>query len=602
METEPVAASQNKLYRSRKIQIGNQSMGGDEPVVIQSMTSVSTMDTGACVEQAMRIFDAGAALVRITASNIKEARNLKNIKQELSNRGYHFPLSADVHFNPSIAEIAASLVEKVRINPGNFATDDIQGPFGKLLVICRQHKTAIRIGVNHGSLAERILEKFGDTPEGMVESAMEYLRICKQQSFHDVVVSLKSSNTRIMIYANRLLQMRMAEENMDYPIHLGVTEAGEGEEGRIRSAVGIGTLLSEGIGDTIRVSLTEEPEQEIPAARKLLETTVRGSTGVTGKTTGQGLFKTSYQKKKSNRAGIIGGGQVPIVITRFPEESLKEQQRAIEPDFVFVSDHELINDLPEDRRYILTAESWLLDKYPREIFFPLFSLQDFLDYEKTSEVLNFVIISPGETKQACELLKNSKDPVCIIYLHDATRESRQVFTRMAEDEYLNLPVIVMASYNESDPEKFWIRTAAELAWYFIDGYADGLWLDHPFADNDQLSATAFKILQATRARMTATEYIACPSCGRTLFNIQDTLREIKDATSHLIHLKIAVMGCIVNGPGEMADADYGYVGSGRGKVSLYRNKELVKKNIPQKNAVEELLHLIKTNGDWHDRS
>ena len=262
METEPVAASQNKLYRSRKIQIGNQSMGGDEPVVIQSMCSVSTMDNGACVEQAMRIFDAGAALVRITASNIKEARNLKNIKQELSNKGYHFPLSADVHFNPSIAEIAASLVEKVRINPGNFATDDIQGPFGKLLVICRQHKTAIRIGVNHGSLAERILEKFGDTPEGMVESAMEYLRICKQQSFHDVVVSLKSSNTRIMIYANRLLQMRMAEENMDYPIHLGVTEAGSAEDGRAKSTIGIGTLLLEGMGDTIRVSLTESPAKE----------------------------------------------------------------------------------------------------------------------------------------------------------------------------------------------------------------------------------------------------------------------------------------------------------------------------------------------------
>jgi len=461
-------------------------MGGDEPVMIQSMCNVSTMDTAACVEQSIRIFDAGAKLVRLTASNIKEARNLKNIKQELSNRGYHFPLSADVHFNPSIAEIAATLVEKVRINPGNFATDDIQ-PFLKLLGICRQHKTAIRIGVNHGSLAERILEKFGDTPEGMVESAMEYLRICQQQSFHDVVVSLKSSNTRIMIYANRLLQMRMAEENMDHPMHLGVTEAGEGEEGRIRSAAGIGTLLREGIGDTIRVSLTEEPEQEIPAARKLLETTGRASTSVTGETMGQDHFKTSYQKRKSNRAGIIGGGQVPVVITRFPEESLREQQRALEPDYVFVSDHELINDLPEDHRYILPAESWLLDEYPREIFFPLFSLQDFLDYGKTSDVLNFVIISPGETKQVCELLKHSEDPVCIIYLHDDTHESGQEFTRMAEEENLNLPVIVMASYNESDPEKFWIRTAAELAWYFIDGYADGLWLDHPFADNDQLS-------------------------------------------------------------------------------------------------------------------
>ncbi len=258
--------------------------------------------------------------------------------------------------------------------------------------------------------------------------------------------------------------------------------------------------------------------------------------------------------------------------------------------------------LPEGRRYIQTAESWLLDEYPRETFFPLFSLQDFMDYKKTSEILNFVIISPDETKQASEFLKTSKDPVCILYLHNATPESSQAFTRMAEDVNLNVAIIIMASYIESDREEFWIKTAAELAWYFIDGYADGLWLDHPFADNDQLSATAFKILQASRARMTATDYIACPSCGRTLFNIQDTLLEIKAATSHLTHLKIAVMGCIVNGPGEMADADYGYVGSGKGKISLYRNKEIVKKNIPQQNAVEELLHLIKTNGDWHDRS
>ena len=577
-------------------------MGGDEPVMIQSMCSVSTMDTEACVEQSIRIFDAGATLVRISASNIKEARNLKNIREELSNRGYHFPLSADVHFNPSIAENAAPLVEKVRINPGNFARDDIQGPFLKLLVICRKHKTAIRIGVNHGSLSERILEKYGDSPEGMVESAMEYLRICQLDQFNDVVVSLKSSNTRIMIYSNRLLQMRMEEENMDYPIHLGVTEAGEGEEGRIRSAVGIGTLLREGIGHTIRVSLTEEPEQEIPAAKKLLEAAGRTGSSMMGKPTGQKFLKTSYQKRKSKKTGKIGGGQVPVVITRFPEEPLKDKHPAIEPDYVFVSDHELINDLPEDRRYILMAESWLLGEYSREAFFPLFSLQDFIDFGKTSEILNFVIINPGDTKRACELLKTSKDPVCIVYLHDATGESRQAFINMAEDVNFNLPVIIMASYNESNREKFWIRTATELAWYFIDGYADGLWLDHPFADNDQLSATAFKILQATRARMTATDYIACPSCGRTLFNIQDTLREIKAATSHLNHLKIAVMGCIVNGPGEMADADYGYVGSGRGKISLYRNKEIVKKNIPQQNAVEELLNLIKTNGDWHDRS
>jgi (E)-4-hydroxy-3-methylbut-2-enyl-diphosphate synthase len=590
------------VRKSRKIQIGNQYIGGGEPVLIQSMTNVATMDTSACVEQCVRIFDAGAALVRITASNIKEARNLENIRRELSDRGYRLPISADVHFNPSIAEVAAPHVEKIRINPGNYARDDLETPFLRLLSICRQHKTAIRIGVNHGSLSERIMEKYGDTPVGMVESAMEYMKICRRQQFHRVVVSLKSSNTRIMVYANRLLQMRMMEEGLDYPVHLGVTEAGEGEEGRIRSAVGIGTLLREGIGDTIRVSLTEDPELEIPAARKLLEAIDGTGPISTGIYPAGSKLSTFYLKRDSRPVGQIGGRQVPVVITRFPEEPMKEQTSATAPDYVFVSDHELVHDLPEGRRYILTAESWLLDEYPRETFFPLFSLQDFMDYGKASDVLNFVIINPDETKQAATFLKSVKDPVCLVYLHEATSESQQAFISLMEDEQFNLPVIIMASSRERDQERFWINTATELAWYFLDGFADGLWLDHPFADNDQLSATAFKMLQATRARMSETEYIACPSCGRTLFNIQDTLRQIKAATSHLSHLKIAVMGCIVNGPGEMADADYGYVGSGRGKITLYRNKEIVKKNIPQQNAVEELLLLIKTNGDWHDRS
>jgi (E)-4-hydroxy-3-methylbut-2-enyl-diphosphate synthase len=590
------------VHKSRKIKIGNQYMGGGEPVLIQSMTNVATMDTRACVEQCMRIFDAGAALVRITTASIREARNLQNIRRELSDRGYHLPLSADVHFNPGIAEVAAEHVEKVRINPGNFTREDMETPFLKLLSVCRRHETAIRIGVNHGSLSERILGKFGDTPEGMVESAMEYLKICQRQRFHKVVISLKSSNTRIMVYANRLLQRRMLEENLDYPVHLGVTEAGEGEEGRIRSAVGIATLLQEGIGDTIRVSLTEDPEMEIPAARKLLEAVYGTGPGPAGVYHRGKPSPTSYQKRRSRPADLIGGGKVPVVMTRFPDEPLEKPAGATVPDYVLVSDHELVNDLPGGHRYILTAESWLLDEYPREAFFPLFSLQDFMDCGEASGVLNFVIVSPGETRKASTLLRTVKDPVCLVYLHDTTKESRQAFMDLVEDETFNLPVVIMASYHERDRERFWISTAAELAWYFIDGYGDGLWLDHPFADNDQLSATAFKILQATRARMTETEYIACPTCGRTLFNIQDTLREVKAATSHLSHLKIAVMGCMVNGPGEMADADYGYVGSGRGKVTLYRNKEIVKKNIPQQNAVEELLLLIKTYGDWHDRS
>jgi (E)-4-hydroxy-3-methylbut-2-enyl-diphosphate synthase len=588
------------LYKSRKIQVGNQFIGGDESVLIQSMTSVSTMDTEACVEQAIRIFDAGARLVRITASNIEEARNLKNITRALSARGYHFPVSADVHFNPSIAELAAVHVDKVRINPGNFAKANIHEPFSRLVEICRKQKTAIRIGVNHGSLSERILEKYGDCPEGMAESAMEYLRLCQALNFHHVVVSLKSSNTRVMIYANRLLYSKMADEKMDYPLHLGVTEAGEGEEGRIRSAAGIGTLLREGIGHTIRVSLTEEPEQEIPAALKLVEACSHTAGLEPRKPAGQPAHRTFYHRRGSRKIDILGGGQVPVVVGRFPEEPLEAIPSGTGPDYVFVSDHELIQKLPDGRRYILTAESWLLDEYNEETFFPLFSLQDFTAYGKTSKRLNFVIVHPNEVREAYELLGSSALPICIIYLHDG--KSGLAFNELVSDEDFCLPVIIMASYHENDREEFWIRTAAELAWYFVDGHADGLWLDHPFADNDQLSATAYRILQATRARMTETEYIACPSCGRSQFNIQDTLRKVKEATSHLKHLKIAVMGCIVNGPGEMADADYGYVGSGKGKISLYRGKKMAKKNIPQQDAVEELLHLIKTNGDWHDRS
>jgi (E)-4-hydroxy-3-methylbut-2-enyl-diphosphate synthase len=548
----------------------------------------------------MRIFDAGAKLVRITASSKQEAWNLQNIRQELNRRGYHYPLAADVHFNPSIAEMAAPLVEKVRINPGNFAGDDLETPFLKLLDICRQHGTAIRIGVNHGSLSERMLEKYGDTPEGMVESAMEYLRICRRQQFRDVVVSVKSSNTRVMVYANRLLCSRLQAEDMDYPVHLGVTEAGEGEEGRIRSAAGIGTLLQEGIGDTIRVSLTEDPEREVPAAVKLLEA-ARETGSMVSERYQRGRYQPiTYRRRNSESAGLTGGAQVPVVLTRFPEEPLKEELSGSVPDYVFVSDHELINDLPAHHRYILTAESWMLDEYPRETFFPLFSIEEFRDYGKHSEILNFVIVNPAEAPQVHESLKESGHPVCVVYLHDRSATAYQAFIRMIQVEGFTFPVIVMASFHERDREKFWISTATGLARYFLDGNADGIWLDHPFSDNDQLSRTAFKILQATRARMTETEYIACPSCGRTLFDIQDTLRQIKDATSHLKHLKIAVMGCIVNGPGEMADADYGYVGSGKGKISLYRHQEIVKKNIPQQNAVEELLHLIKTNGDWHD--
>ncbi len=576
------------------VSIGNVSLGPGHPVLMQSMCNVSTLDTEACVDQCIRIFEAGGGLARITARNIKEARNLKNIRKELIRRGYHQPISADVHFNPGIAFEAAALVEKVRINPGNFANGDIESLFLKFLDICRKNKTAIRIGVNHGSLSGRILEKYGDSPEGMVESAMEYLRICRREKFSDVVVSLKSSNTRVMVYSNRLMSLRMEEENMNYPLHLGVTEAGDGEDGRIRSAAGIGTLLNEGMGDTIRVSLTEDPESEIPVAKKLLEASADR----------KDKFQISpvygFERRDSLKHGILGGRQIPVVIAGLQMQSGEDAEIHHQADFYFFPVHDLQGNLDSTKKYILNAEAWILDDYPAANFFPLFDLPGFLSAVKVSEVLNFILVRPDEVSGALAHLPRTDKPFCLIFLHDSDPGSKRAFLQLAENSRLRSPLLLRAAYHDNDTEMFQLRAASELAWYFIDGYADGIWLDNPFADPAIPLTTAFKILQASRSRMTETEYIACPSCGRTLFNIQETLAGIKKATSHLKHLKIAVMGCIVNGPGEMADADYGYVGSGKGKVSLYRQKEIVMKNISEKDAVKELVLLIKANGDWID--
>ena len=594
------------------VRIGNKTLGHDYPVLIQSMCNVPTLDTNACVDQCIRIFEAGAGLSRITARNVKEAKNLHSIRQQLTDKGYDQPLCADVHFNPAIALEAAKSVEKVRINPGNFASGDIETPFLEFLEICRKHNTAIRIGVNHGSLSERILEKYGDTPEGMVESALEYLRICRRENFKNAVVSVKSSNTRIMVYSNRLMKQSMERENLVFPIHLGVTEAGEGDDGRIRSAAGIGTLLGEEIGETIRVSLTEEPEFEIPVAEILLE----ASDGMRGKI--KQVTRTGFTRRESVKTGLIGGGQTPVVIARMngknsetnssvPGASDSSKNGVIipgpgltDPDYYFISDHVMIGGMSGQKRCILNAEAWLLDDYPEGRYFPLFDLKGFLSSEKTSGIMNFILIQPDQVTEARTKLKQITIPCCLIYLHHSGSQYREAFLELAEDPDIRIPVIIQATYNDHDEEMFKIRAASELSWYFIDGYADGLWMDRPFKDQAVPMTIAFKILQASRARMTETEYIACPSCGRTLFNIQDTLDEVKKATSHLKHLKIAVMGCIVNGPGEMADADYGYVGSGKGKISLYRQKEIIKKNIKEEDAVMELLDLIKKHGDWID--
>jgi (E)-4-hydroxy-3-methylbut-2-enyl-diphosphate synthase len=550
------------LYLSLKIKVGLSEVGGDAPIRIQSMTNTDTMDTGATVEQCIRIILAGADFVRLTVRNQKEAENLRNIKSELKKRGFEIPLIADVHFNPKIAEISAGIADKVRINPGNFAGSDFKDKLISLLRICKKNHTAIRIGVNHGSLSERIMEKYGDTPEGMVESAMEYLRICTKESFSNVVVSLKSSNTRIMIWSNRLLVKTMQDEGMHFPVHLGVTEAGEGEDGRLRSAAGIGTLLGEGIGDTIRISLTEDPENEIPVARKLVS--------LFGNTRHEPDIIPDWDQlisftRKTGRIKNIGDIQVPVVISSADEskELSGNHVSDIAPDYVFTTS--------ENRA-------------------------------KNPDKINFILVRPEELVKLVdsEKMKNIGKSVLVIQSEPGNHLSLfNAFNKYIRSGYTN-PVIIRAVYTDSDPELFLLKVSTEIGRYFIDSLADGIWLENSNFTSSENTHLAFSLLQATRARIFKTEYIACPSCGRTLFDIQDTLAKVKAATSHLKHLKIAVMGCIVNGPGEMADADYGFVGSAPGRVTLFKQKKAVKKNIPAENAINEMIHLIKDCNDWTD--
>ncbi len=570
------------------------ALGGDQPVRIQSMCTTATLDTRASVEQCIRIVRAGGEMVRLTVRNIREARNLDSIKKELLNRGYAIPLVADVHFSPDAAMEAAIYADKVRINPGNFATRSAETVFLSLLEKCRRHHAAVRIGVNHGSLSGRIMEEFGNTPAGMVESALEYLRICIREDFRDAVVSMKSSNTRVMVHANRMLARKMSGEGMDFPLHLGVTEAGAGEEGRIRSAVGIGTLLNEGLGDTIRVSLTEAPEYEIPAAKKLLDSVSDRKKGRTRKHLAGPEY---YTRRESMGTDLIGGGNPPVIIGLPARDN---RVTAKNPDYLFVNDRKSMENLPGNVKVIMNAGQWTGHDCPEAHCFPLFALKDFPGARRVSSGLNFVLVKADETDGAMEEAAPGKRPVCLVYVHSMTRRGRDAFARLRAKAGLKAPVIIMAAYREKDPGKFAIKAAAELGSYFIDGYADGLWLENPNVSGDFLTETGFRILQASRARMTETDYIACPSCGRTTFDIQERLAEIRKHTSHLRHLKIAVMGCIVNGPGEMADADYGYVGAGPGRVSLYKGKTLRKKNIPERDALLEMLSLIKESGDWKD--
>jgi (E)-4-hydroxy-3-methylbut-2-enyl-diphosphate synthase len=599
------------------VPVGNLILGGNHRIAIQTMTNTSTLDTEASVAQCERIVAAGADLIRLTAQGVREAENLRNIKCELRKKGYTIPLSADIHFNPKAAETAAKIVEKVRINPGNFADrqkafsgkeyseeeyaqgiEHIRTKFVPFLSVCRKYGTAIRIGVNHGSLSDRIMSRYGDTPEGMVESCMEYLRIAVEEEFFDIVISLKASNTLLMTKAVRLLIERMNREGMHFPLHLGVTEAGAGEDGRIKSAVGIGALLSDGIGDTVRVSLSEDPEYEIPVARKLVHYIAQrsGHKPIDAKPY-EGFSPFSIERRKSYAVGNIGGDFVPIVVSDRSRTGDMGIRPDTAPDYLYVGKQLPIN-FPKGRKAIIDYRKGWKSEDDR---FPLFTCENRYEMGKCEAAVKFLKLSyPELTPETLEVLKSSNDVVIVLETShvNGVGEQRAFFHRLLRDE-CRIPVIICREYGEDEPEDIQIKAGADLGTLLLDGFGDGIMLSNKGKiDVSDTDAYAFGILQAARVRMSKAEFISCPGCGRTLFDLQETVALVKQALSHLKNLKIAVMGCIVNGPGEMADADYGYVGSERGKISLYKKQQLVEKNIPADQAVERLIRLLKENGDW----
>ena len=602
---------------THEVQIGNIPMGGSNPIRIQSMTNTVTRDTEACVEQAKRIIDAGGEYVRLTTQGVAEAENLKNINIGLRSQNYMNPLVADVHFNPKVAEVAALYAEKVRINPGNYVdaartfkhleyTDEeyaqelekIRARFVPFLNICKENHTAIRIGVNHGSLSDRIMSRYGDTPEGMVESCMEFLRICVAEQFFNVVISIKASNTVIMVKTVRLLADVMEREGMSFPLHLGVTEAGDGEDGRIKSALGIGALLADGLGDTIRVSLSEAPEAEIPVARKLVDyvTAREGHPYIPGMVPDSFNY-LSPQRRKTQSVHNIGGNQVPVVIAS-GLTARQEVNPQFQPDYIYTG-----RTLPEQREscaYIVDADSWTGEANTYPAFRPSNEDEEplFLKIMQCNADLKFLFLSyMACNDEIIALLRHHPEIVVIAQSNHPNRlgELRGLIHQLT-CQGLENPVVIFEHYSENNAEDLQIKAAADMGALIFDGLCDGIFLfNQGNIASTVIDATAFGILQAGRARTSKTEYISCPGCGRTLFDLQSTLARIKAATADLKGLKIGVMGCIVNGPGEMADADYGYVGAGRGKVSLYRRKECIEKNIPEEQAVDKLLELIRND-------
>jgi (E)-4-hydroxy-3-methylbut-2-enyl-diphosphate synthase len=613
-------------------------MGGNNPIRIQSMTTVDTMDTIGSVEQVIRMVEAGCEYVRITAPSVKEAQNLEVIKKELRVRGYNVPLIADIHFTPNAAELAARLVEKVRINPGNYAdkkrfeeieyTDAsyeaelnrIRQKFTPLVKICKEYGTAMRIGTNHGSLSDRIMSRYGDTPLGMVESALEFLRICEDLRYYDIVLSMKSSNPQVMVQAYRLLVHKLDEEGFKpYPLHLGVTEAGEGEDGRIKSSVGIGTLLEDGLGDTIRVSLTEEPEAEVPVAIALVNRYAdRPGHDPIRPIQNYPIDPFSYTRRATQEVSNMGGHQVPRVIADF---SAKEKVSAaslfalgynysvtldkwnitdMACDYVYLGDKGIDFEIPGTLGLICNYNTWLAQK-DRDRVYPLLKPSDFIEAKPLSPKANFILAYAGDVTPAfLSRLKDELTAVLVITTNNAhgMAEQRRVFTDLINAGCKN-PVIISRSYRNIATESLQLCSATDIGGLFIDGLGDGIFLRAENCGGDKMvNETAFNILQATRTRISKTEYISCPSCGRTLFDLQETTAKIRSRTFHLKGIKIGIMGCIVNGPGEMADADYGYVGSGPGRITLYKGKEVVKRNVPSARAVDELIEIIRSDGNW----
>ncbi|MGD8781178.1 MAG: (E)-4-hydroxy-3-methylbut-2-enyl-diphosphate synthase [Ignavibacteria bacterium] len=622
-------------WKTREVKIGDVPLGGLNPIRIQSMTTTDTMNTVATAEQTIRMVEAGCEYVRITAPSIKEAKNLQNIKDELRRRGVNVPLIADIHFTPNAAEVAARIVEKVRVNPGNYADkkkfniieysdeqynfeiERIYEKFSPLVKVCKEYGTSMRIGTNHGSLSDRIMSRYGDSPLGMVESAMEFIRICEDHNYHDIVLSMKASNTQVMVEAYRLLVNKMIEEGMNYPIHLGVTEAGDGADGRIKSALGIGALLEDGIGDTVRVSLTEEPENEAPVAIELAgryKNREKHESIIPVEELPYNLF--DYQKRESFQIASFGGKNSPKVVAdfsrlnvdypAFEKVGLKYSQQLdrwnitdTAADVIYFGKSICNFDIPNNCKAVYDFDYWktLTDKSKG---FPLYTLNEYITVEEKSFLMNFVYLSlENVLSDEFEKISNDEKIIFVIVtdnLHGMA-EHRRILIELANNGIKN-PIIIKRSYDNLDENKLMLYSATDFGSLFIDGFGDGIWIDDAADNLEFINSISFGILQAARVRISKTEYIACPSCGRTLFDLVEVTNKIRSRTGHLKGVKIGIMGCIVNGPGEMADADYGYVGSGVGKITLYRGKEVVKRNIESKLAVDQLIELIKEDNMW----